>query len=256
MDRLTEYYNKFNEEKRLLRPYGRVEYLTTMKYIHDFIGERKNLEILDVGAGTGRYAVPLSQEGHAVTAVEPVNYNLGILKQKKSGVNAFHGNALRLKKCPSEHYDIVLELGPMYHLFTEDDRIQALLEAKRVLKKDGILFTAWCMNEYAVLIHGFREGAVKASLENGKLNGDFHVNNTEEDLYSFVRISDIDRLNEAAGLKRVKILSSDGPANYMRKEITAMDEETFSLFMDYHLKTCEYPELLGAGGHILDILTK
>ena len=42
----------------------------------------------------------------------------------------------------------------------------------------------------------------------------------------------------------------------MKKTINQMDDETFKIFLDYHFKTCERKELLGAGRHILDILKK
>lgn len=82
MTELEKYYNKFNEEKRLTRRHGQVEFITSMKYIHECIGDRKCVKILDIGAGTGRYSVALAEEGHDVTAVELVKYNLGILKSK------------------------------------------------------------------------------------------------------------------------------------------------------------------------------
>ena len=85
---LEEYYNKFNEEKRLLSRHGQVEFRTSMKYIHQCIEalDRKpeDVKILDIGAGTGRYSVTLAEEGYDVTAVELVKYNLGILKSKNS----------------------------------------------------------------------------------------------------------------------------------------------------------------------------
>ena len=82
---LVAYYNKFNEEKRLNSRHGRVEFITSMKYIHKYLDyvakgrKKEEIKILDVGAGTGRYSVPLSEEGYDVTAVELVKYNLGIL---------------------------------------------------------------------------------------------------------------------------------------------------------------------------------
>jgi len=48
---LEKYYNKFCEDKRLTRKYGQVEYITSMKYIHDYLENNENAKILDVGAG-------------------------------------------------------------------------------------------------------------------------------------------------------------------------------------------------------------
>lgn len=256
MTELEQYYNKFNEEKRLSSRHGQVEYITTMKYIHKYLEDMPQAAILDIGAGTGRYSVALAQEGYDVTAVELVKYNLGILKSKNSSVKAYQGNALNLKRFADESFDMTLLFGPMYHLYTKEDKQKALAEAKRVTKPNGIILVAYCMNEYCVLTYAFKEGHIRECLQKDRLTEDFHSSAEAKDLYDYVRIEDIDALNEAAGLKRIQIISPDGPANYMRPVLNAMDEETFSLFIQYHLATCERADLIGAGAHTVDILRK
>ena len=168
MDDLVQYYNKFNEEKRLDSRHGQVEYRVSMKYIHEYIPTdqpKEEVKILDIGAGTGKYSVALAEEGYDVTAVELVKYNLGILKSKGSSVKAMQGNAMNLKKLPDNTYDVTLLFGPMYHLFGEEDKKKALLEARRVTKPGGIILVAYCMNEYGVLTYAFKEKHICFSLK-------------------------------------------------------------------------------------------
>jgi ubiquinone/menaquinone biosynthesis C-methylase UbiE len=253
---LEKYYNKFCEDKRLTRRHGQVEYITSMKYIHEYLENYENAKILDVGAGTGRYSVELANEGYDVTAVELVKHNLGVLKSKGSTVKAYQGTALDLSRFPENTFDMTLVFGPMYHLYTFEDKVKALQEAKRVTKLGGIILVAHCMNEYSVLTYGFKENNIRASIENGKLSDDFHVISEPEDLYDYVRLEDINKIGEEAGLKRIKIIAADGAANYMRPTLNAMGEETYKLFIKYHLSTCERPDLLGASAHTVDILIK
>lgn len=256
MTELEKYYNKFNEEKRLNSRHGQVEFITSMKYIHEYLGADKKSKILDVGAGTGRYSVALAEEGYDVTAVELVKYNLGILKKKNSSVKAYQGNALKLSRFPDNEFNVVLLFGPLYHLYTFEDKVKALSEAKRVVKPDGVILAAYCMNEYSVITYGFKENHILECIEKNKLTDEFRVNPEPEDLYDYVRIEDIDSYNHAAGLERIKIISADGPADYLRPVLNAMDEETFQTFIRYHLSTCERMELIGAGAHTVDILHK
>ena len=254
---LEQYYNKFCEDKRLTRRHGNVEYVTSMKYIHKYLEDMpKDAKILDIGAGTGRYSVALAEEGYDVTAVELVKYNLGILKQKGSSVKAYQGTALNLKRFEDNSFDLTLLFGPMYHLCTMDEKKKALSEAVRVTKTGGIILVAYCMNEYSILTYGFKQNHMKEIIEQGKISDNFRVIPSKEDLYDYVRLEDIEDINHSANVERIQIISADGPANYMRQTLNAMDDETYELFIQYHLSTCERPELLGACEHTVDILKK
>lgn len=278
MTELEEYYNKFSEEKRLNSRHGQVEYRVSMKYIHEYLDEaagrgeetsparlhtdgekdiRARIRVADIGAGTGRYSVALAEEGYDVTAVELVRYNLGILRQKAgSSVKAIQGNAMDLKKLESGCFDVTLLFGPMYHLFTFEDKKKALSEAKRITKPGGVILVAYCMNEYGVITYGFKERHVLECMEEGRLTQDFRTVSSPAELYDYMRLEDISRLNGAVGLKRIKIISPDGPANYMRPFLNQLSGEEFELFVRYQTAVCERADLIGAGAHTVDILRK
>ncbi len=262
MTDLELYYNKFNEEKRLNSRHGQVEFITSMKYIHKYLKQMETLKpkseirILDVGAGTGRYSVPLAEEGYDVTAVELVKHNLGRLKQKSDLVKAYQGNALKLKRFTDNSFDLVLLFGPMYHLMDKEEKIQALQEAKRVTAPGGVILVAYIMNEFSVITYAFKERHIKEAMETGMLDEDFHCTKTANELYSMVRTEDIEELNKIVGLKRIQIITADGAANYLRPYLNALDEEEFRYFIEYHLATCERADILGASGHLVDILHK
>ncbi|MCR4695515.1 MAG: class I SAM-dependent methyltransferase [Pseudobutyrivibrio sp.] len=265
MNQLEEYYNKFNEDKRLNSRHGIMEFTVTMKYVHKYIDrlmaesgieDKGQVKILDIGAGTGRYSIPLCEEGYDMTAVELVKHNLGMLKAKGSAVKAYQGNALKLKRFEDNSFDVSLLFGPMYHLLTEEEQVQALLEAKRVTRPGGYILVAYVMNEYAFLTYGIKEGHVLENIKEGKIDEGFHVRPGEDDLYHFVRTEDIEKINQAAGMTRVQIISPDGPANHMRREVNALTEDQFQEFIKYQLSVCERPDLLGASAHTVDILQK
>ena len=161
MTELEKYYGKFKEDHRLTTRHGTVEFTTSMKYIHQALEGRQNPKILDVGAGTGRYSIALSREGYDVTAVELVKHNLDILRSKHENVKTWQGNALNLHFLDDNTFDVTILFGPLYHLLTKEEKIQALLEAKRVTKQGGIILAAYIMNEYAVISYCFGENKMK-----------------------------------------------------------------------------------------------
>lgn len=263
MDRLVEYYNKFNEDKRLLSRHGQVEYEVTKHYVDECIhslgiSDKSVISVADVGAGTGRYSIALAKEGYDVTAVEYVQYNLGILNKhmKEEGLSfpSYKGDARRLKKLKDKAYDITLLLGPMYHLHSDEDKAAALKEAMRITKVGGYVLTGYVMADYAVVKYGFMEGHILESKSKGALTDDYRVCSDENELYDYVRIDDIDRINEMVGAKRECLIAPDGPADYIRNTLNDMDEESFKLFIDYQIKNSKRPELLGASSHLVDIL--
>ena len=253
-ENLVKYYNKFNEDKRLNTKHGQIEFRTAIHYIDKYI--KPNDKILDIGAGTGKYSVYYSNKGYDVTAVELVKHNLKVIEKNNKDIKCILGNAIDLSKLPDNSYDITLLFGPMYHLISYEDKLKALMEAKRVTKKNGYIFISYCMNEYALITHGFIDNNINNEIDNKRVNKDYKITSKDDDLYSFVRLEDINKLLSDSDLKREIILSQDGCAEYIKKSINKMDVNTLDIFFDYHLKTCERPELLGAGRHILDILKK
>lgn len=253
---LIKYYNKFNEDKRLTRRHGKIEFITTLKYIHEYLKNMNNPKIIDIGAGTGKYSIKLSNEGYDVTAVELIKHNLSYIKKNSTKVKAYQGNAIDLKKFKDESFDLTLLFGPMYHLISDEEKIKALNEAKRITKKDGIIMVAYIMNDYCILTHGFKDNNIIKSIDKNMIDENFKCIKWDDNLYSVYRIEDINLLNEKVGLKRIKIITPDGPANYMRDILNKMDDKVFDKFIEYHLSTCERMDMIGASAHTLDILKK
>lgn len=256
MNEIIEYYNHFNEEKRLLSRHGQVEYIVSMHYIHECLNHFENPKILDIGAGTGRYSCALANEKYDTTAVELCKPNLGVLKAKKSGCKAYLGNALDLSLFDDNTYDVTLLFGPMYHLFNDEDKVKALKEALRVTKIGGYVLVAYCMNDYSIITYGFKEHHILECMANGTINDDFHTVSSTNNLYDYVRIEDIDRINKLANASRVKIVAVDGHANFMRPTLKEMDDETFNYLIKYQLHVAERMDMIGASSHTVDILIK
>ena len=259
MDYLESYYNNYDEDARLLSQHGRVEYITTQKYIHEILAGDRQKRILEVGAGTGRYSVALAKEGYPVVALELVEHNLSVLKSKLTGdepLEALQGNALDLSRFADGSFDLTLVLGPMYHLYTKEDKLRALSEAVRVTKRGGHVMVSYCMNEATVVNYVFGLNHLREVMELAMLTPDWHCVSEPKEVFELIRTEEIAELDAALEVERVKLVATDGATNYQRELIDAMDEDTFSKWVDFHLATCERQDLVGASHHTLDILRK
>lgn len=160
---LNDFYNKASEETRLEKGMGVFEFERIKELIELHISVQ-NITIIDVGGGTGKYAEWLSNKGHNVHLVEPVVKHIKLAKKRaiklQNPFTVFHGEA---KKLPFENNmaDLVILHGPLYHLQKREDRVTAILEAKRVLKKGGIIL-GFAINYTASTLVGLFNGMIHA----------------------------------------------------------------------------------------------
>ena len=141
---LINFYNNYDEDNRLALRHGSVEFLTTMHYIEKYI--KSGDTVLEIGAGTGKYSHTLARQGYTVDAVELVEHNIEIFNkntESDENITITQGNAMDLSSFSNNQYDITLLLGPLYHLYSIEDKRQALSEAIRVTKPGGVIFAAY-----------------------------------------------------------------------------------------------------------------
>ncbi len=255
---LNSYYEQRGEDERLLSRHGSVEFLTTLRYVEQYL--RPDMRIMEIGAGTGRYSHHIARQGYAVDAVELVPYHIDIFKKntkENETVSITQGNALDLSAFADNTYDITLLLGPMYHLFTKEDKLKALSEAIRITKKGGIVFASYCNNDATVLQFGFQKGNFKPYYESGMMDPvTFKLRSEPTEVFELYRKEEIDRLMSEFDITRLHYIGTDMATNFMRDTVDAFDDEIFALYLQYHFSICERQDMVGATHHILDIFKK
>ena len=162
-----------------------------------------------------------------------------------------------LSSFESNSYDITLLLGPMYHLFTTEDKLKALSEAIRVTKKGGIIFAAYCMGDASILSYGFIHGQIHNIIEKCMLDTEtFDTFSNPWDLFELHRKEDIDNLRKQFPVTQLHFIATDGYTNHMRDTVDQMDDAMYELYLKYHLATCERQDMIGYSHHTLDIFRK
>jgi ubiquinone/menaquinone biosynthesis C-methylase UbiE len=218
---IEAHYLQGGESERLSNEWGELERLRTQAILAQHLPSPPAV-ILDVGGAAGAYAFPLSKKRYEVHLIDPVELHLQQARSyaDSSGVtlaSITQGDARHLD-FPASSADAVLLLGPLYHLIERSDRLQALVEVRRVLRPRGVLFAA-SISRFASLIDGLSRGffqdaefrkIVEADLTNG-----LHRNPTNHPAYFttayFHRPEELAAEIGDAGFGDIQILAIEGP---------------------------------------------
>ena len=256
--RLEAFYANQNEDERLASPSGQVEFIVTTHYIDKYL--KPGDLILEVGAATGRYSLHYARKGYQVEAVELVQSNLDVLKQHilpGDNITARQGNALDLSMFEDGTFDIVLVLGPMYHLFTDEDKLQCLGEAYRVAKKGGIVFVAYCQFDSGMIHTAFGRDMYDFVLENKLLDEERLVPVPNPDnVIDVCRKGDVDALDRHFDWTRLHYVGTDMFTHYFPQKVDEFDKMMYNRYIRYTLSVCENTELVGVSDHSLAINRK
>ncbi|KAF7171814.1 hypothetical protein CNMCM5623_004145 [Aspergillus felis] len=140
----------------------RLEFSITRRIIAQYLdqlGRHKALEILDLGGGTGRYALPLAKLGHSVTLADISDRELEIARSTAEEAQVkltaiVKADARDIRSNPvifqEQKYDLVLCQGPLYHLLEENERRAVLSACAAILKPNGVILAAFVL-QYAHL---------------------------------------------------------------------------------------------------------
>ena len=257
-EHLENYYNNYNEDERLLSRRGQVEFLTTMRFIDQYLN--KGMRILDIGAGTGRYSRAIAAKGAKVDAIELIQHNIDVFKANTTlsdNISIRQGNVLDLSYIADDNYDITLVLGPMYHLYTKKDKLKALTEAIRVTKPNGLIYISYCITDASIIDFGFIQGNIFHLIEKNMLDTEtFIAHSDPEDIFELVRKEDIDDLMFGFNTERLHYVATDGFTRHMKETIADMEDKTFEVYLNYHYAICEKEDMVGITHHSLDIVRK
>lgn len=260
MNYVVESYENYKEENRLTTNNARkIEFITTTKILDELIPSK--CKILDCAAGTGVYAFWLAEKGHDVTATDITPRHVNIMNQTlaktKLSMRTAVLDATDMSVFEDETFDIVLNMGPFYHLITEEQREKCLSECYRVLKKGGLLVTAYIPRYYvfqyvAMSDEKYLDSALaKQLVETGVLRHDDKKCFWTDTYYSSKE--EMEAVYNRHNLKIVDHFAQDGLAPLLHEKVDNWNEEQFKIWCDYHYSICRENSILGSSNHVVII---
>lgn len=267
---VLRYYNSYNEAERLFRGSGELERLRTQEIIARSI-PRPPATIYDIGGGPGVHAFWLAAQGHTVHLLDAVPRHIEQVREAAQQrldeplASAQVGDARHLPFA-DESADAVLLCGPLYHLVERADRLQALREARRVLRPGGWLYAA-AVSRFAPLFEGFfripqmlLEPGTFEMIRQDLINGQ-HRNPTEGTTYFtttyFHHPAELEPEITEAGLNCEVILPVEGPI-WISSEAIAhwQDEQWREQYLSLLREIENEPALSGTSAHLLAVARK
>jgi SAM-dependent methyltransferase len=258
---VRHYEDVIREEDRIAAGFGRLELVRTQEILRRHLPSPP-AGILDVGGATGVHASWLAADGYRVHIVdlaprhvEKARADLGSL-----GVTAELGDARRLSAADAS-VDVVLLLGPLYHLVDRADRVQALREARRVVRPEGIVAVA-AINRFASLFDGLSQGFLfepefRAIVERDLLDGCHQNPDNHPHWFTtafFHRPDELASEVDDAGLELVELVGVEGIAHWLRHLDARWETDDGPETILFAARAVESePSLLGLSPHLVAV---
>lgn len=146
-------------------------------------------------------------------------------------------------------------MGPLYHLYDNNDIKKAIDEAIRVTKKGGLIMIAYLTSDSTMI----NWGLMRNHLLDGYpkyFDNNFKIQRLPEGIFSHFYISEFKELMKNYDVQFLNNVAIDGFSTYVKETIDSLSKEEFDIWMKYHLSTCEREDLQGYSNHILYICRK
>lgn len=263
MQGLIAEYTDANEDSRLTRQFiAQMEFDTTMDVLKAYLVPK--VKVIELGAATGRYSLNFAKMGCDTTAVELVSDQVNILQRKAKEqdltLSIHEGNACSVPFIESNSHNLCVMLGPLYHLQTQAQRDQAISEAYRILKPNGVLAVAYISRHFVagmfaqhyptlvtpeILSTLLETGLVPSPLADSFFNVGY-----------FATPAEMEGLVSEHGFTQLRHVATDGFNRYISSGVNSFTPEQYKTWLRYHLKVCDEPSLLGSSNHGLLLAKK
>jgi len=256
---IIDYYNEDPEKEHHRLDEHQLEFDLTWRLLEQYLpGEGA---ILEIGAATGRYTLPLAELGYTITAVDVSSVQLDYARKKITdaglgeSVEFLVADARDLSVLNKDDFDAVLLMGPLYHLVEEADRRNALQQAYDRLRAGGVIFSSF-VSRYGIL--GDLLKNIPDWIKLQKEVRSLMTKGRESDEYPrgafrgyFVELSEIGPLHQAVGFETLALVGVEPAISADDESYNNLDEELRKLWLDLLYEISANDSTIGASRHLL-----
>jgi SAM-dependent methyltransferase len=258
-DKIQAFYSGGGEDSRQSqsRSHG-VEFYYTEKILRPYIN--KTSKIAEIGCATGYYAMRFANLCDSYLGIDICPENIEIFRRKIAdnrlcNVTAEFSDATLLTGLPDGAFDIVLCLGPMYHL-SRPERLKAFSECYRIANKGAVLAFAYInrIGAYAGACCNDKWRDIYPNPRTNRFVFDLSTDDEKPDLFYF---TSPEEMEEDALSHRLTILENRGlDFFFAANAIDAMSDEQYQCYLELSDKMSESPSCVGLANHALLVTKK
>ncbi len=258
---VIDYYNCHPAEEHRRLEMEQLELDITWRYLSETLPPQSKL--LEIGAATGRYTLPLAKCSHAVTAVDISEKLLEACRQNiiaaglEGKVQVLLADARDLTALNDTGYDAVLMMGPLYHLTLQEDRKLALQQAYDRLRHGGLIFSAF-ISRFGVLGSALKyvpeliecQAEVHDLLELGKDSEELHPEGFRA---YYATLEEIAPLHESIGFETLKLVATEPCISADFESYNKLKGRQRQLWLDLLYRVSAEPSMVASSNHMLYI---
>ena len=253
-DKVVNHYSNIEEDNRAKgsRSSG-LEFHYTKKFISEYIAPES--KVLELGCATGYYGMFFSDKCAEYTGIDlsPDNiavFNEKITAEKKVNVRARVGDATNIHEIADNSFDVILCLGPMYHL-PREERLKVFDECRRVARPGGILAFAY-INGIGAYVGACVHDELRGKYPNADTNHSVFELSTDDVLPGLFFFTSPEEMENDAKQKNLEVLKSRGVNfDFASCAVNAMSDEQFEHYMTVVDKMSESSHCAGLSAHTL-----
>ncbi|EPY4679997.1 class I SAM-dependent methyltransferase [Klebsiella quasipneumoniae] len=268
MENIKEVYNfyeiQYNENNRFSP--NPLEFIRSKDIIKRYL-EKPHLAIADIAGAAGPYSYWLAEQGHEVHLLDLSDKHIALAKDYglRCGIELSSLTCGDARQLPYEDnkFDMVLNMGALYHLQNDSDRMKCITECYRVLKPGGRAIIAYT-SRFASLVDGYKyrfvddpefQKILATDLKTGKHNNPQNIPSYFTTAFYHTPDLVVNEL-QRGNFQNIKLLAVEGFASIIDTDNFMKDDNKKELLLKHIKLTEEVPELLGISTHIIATCTK
>ena len=253
-EKILNLYSGGTEENRDIKSrYSGMEFYYTKKILSKYI--KKNSDVVEIGCATGYFGMHFANSCKEYVGIDLCSdnidaFNVKINNSVMKNLRAEVGDATCLHNVADKSFDVVLCLGPMYHL-PDEERESAFKECKRIAREGAVIAFSY-INGIGVYAGACANDKWRSIYPNKNTNKHVFEYKTDDEKPGVFFFTSPEEMEETAKRQGLEVLENHGlDFLFFASAVDMMSDEKYGCFLELTDRMCENRFCTGLANHAL-----